>query len=109
MAQLRQDFSRFSKNNVALLVVGPDDRNAFKRYWASEELPYTGLADADHKVARQYGQQFKLLKFGRMPALMVIDKQGFIRYEHYAASMRDILPNRDLFAIIDQLNQESAE
>jgi len=52
-----------------------------------------GLADPTHTVAKRYGQEVKLLKWGRMPALMVIDKAGQVTYKHYGGSMSDIPPN----------------
>jgi peroxiredoxin Q/BCP len=34
----------------------------------------TGVPDADGKLANLFGQEWKLLKLGRMPALFVIDR-----------------------------------
>ena len=59
-------------------------------------------------VAQRYGQEVKLLKFGRMPAMMVIDKAGQVSYKHYADAMSDIPPNQQVLAILDQLDQEEA-
>ena len=55
-----------------------------------------------------YGQQVKWLKFGRMPALTVIDKQGRVHYRHYGESMSDIPPNVTVLALLDELNREKA-
>jgi len=41
-----------------------------------------------------------------MPAMMLIDKAGQIRYQHYANSMRDIPSNQSILSILDKLNQE---
>jgi peroxiredoxin Q/BCP len=106
MAQLRQDYDKFIAKDSVALVVGPDDPTAFQEFWFKHDLPFTGLPDPDHRVADLYGQQVKLLRAGRMPALMVIDKDGRIRLQHYADSMRDIPPNQSLLDILDILNQE---
>ena len=45
MAQLRQDYERFTALGVEILVVGPDSPSAFRKYWADEHLPFTGLPD----------------------------------------------------------------
>ncbi len=71
-------------------------------------LPFVGLPDPDHTVANRYGQEVKLLKMGRMPAMMVIDKMGEIIYVHYADSMKDIPANSEVLAVLDERNQEVA-
>jgi len=106
MAQLRQDFDPFIGKESVILVVGPDDQAAFQEYWSKNELPFIGLPDPRHSVANIYGQQVKLLRAGRMSAMMVIDKAGMIRFQHYADSMMDIPPNKSILGILDKLNQE---
>ena len=104
MAQLRHDYLEFMAREAEVVVVGPEEKEAFTRYWHKEALPYVGLPDPEHRVADLYGQQVKLLKLGRMPALIVIDKAGQIRYRHYGDSMRDIPANDEILALLDQLN-----
>ena len=106
MAQLRQDYQEFVERDSEVLVVGPDTARAFKDYWERENLPFVGLADPNHIVANRYGQEVKLLKFGRLPAMMVLDKQGMVRYRHYGASMQNIPPNSQILALLDALNQK---
>ncbi len=108
MAQLRQEYQEFVAREAEVVVVGPDSESAFKDYWQREDIPFVGLANPTHTVAQRYGQEVKLLKFGRMPAMMVIDKAGQVRYKHYGGSMSDIPPNPQILAILDALNQEEA-
>jgi len=70
-------------------------------------MPFVGTADPKHVIANLYGQKVKLLKLGRMPALMVIDKEGKIRYQHYGDSMSDIPSNEEILSLLDNLNKES--
>ena len=107
MAQLRQDYQRFVDRDAEVVVVGPDDEQAFQDYWQKEGLPFVGLADPKHSVADRYGQEVKLLKMGRMPAMMVIDKEGEVRFQHYGDAMYDIPPNNQILAVLDGLNKES--
>jgi peroxiredoxin len=107
MAQLRQDYRKFVERDAEVVVVGPDSGQAFKDYWQKEELPFVGLADPTHTVAKRYGQEVKLLKMGRIPALMVIDKDGQLAYTHYGGSMSDIPPNPQILSILDGLDQEA--
>jgi len=47
-----------------------------------------------------YGQEVKLLKFGRMPAQILIDMQGIVKYAHYGQSMSDIPANEKILQLI---------
>jgi peroxiredoxin len=104
MAQLRQDYPEFTRRDAEVVVVGPDDADAFADYWSREELPFVGLPDPRHSVLRLYGQEVKLFKFGRMPSQVIVDKQGWVRYVHYGQAMSDIPDNAELLALLDQLN-----
>ena len=106
MAQLRQDYAEFRRRNAEVLIVGPDDRKRFRRYWQEHDLPFPGLPDPGLEVLRAYGQRFRLLKFGRMPSLIVIDRAGYIRYRHHGEAMEDIPSNEAVFAVLDALNLE---
>jgi peroxiredoxin Q/BCP len=106
MAQLRQEYEDCVARDAEIVVGGPDSEKAFQYYWSKEGLPVGGLADPSHTVARRYGQEVKLLKLGRMPALMVLDKAGEVVYAHYGGSMEDIPPNREILAVLDRLNQK---
>ena len=107
MAQLRQDFQKFNDENTVILVVGPENSNAFANYWAKNDLPFIGLPDPKHTVLKLYGQQIKIFKFGRMPAMVIVDKQGVVRFVHYGHSMSDIPENRDVLETLKSLNQET--
>lgn len=87
-------------------MVGPDSPGIFKRYWSREHLPFPGLADPKHSVANQYEQQVNLWKMGRMPALMILDKEGRIRFIHYAENMRDYPTLDEMYAVLDGLRTE---
>jgi peroxiredoxin len=107
MAQLRQDYAQFQARDAEIVVVGPDDARAFARYWEKEGFPFVGLPDPTHTVADLYGQQVKLLKLGRLPALVVVDKEGRIVYKHFGDSMSDIVPNAEVLAVLDGLNRRA--
>ena len=106
MAQLRQDYDEFVRRGAEVIAVGPEDAAAFARYWEKEQLPFVGLPDLKHTVLKRYGQKVKLFKLGRMPAQMIIDRQGQVRYIHYGHSMSDIPPNDEILTLLDDLNQE---
>lgn len=104
MAQLRQDYERFVERGAEVVVVGPDSPAAFRNYWARHDLPFVGLSDPARSVLKRYGQQIKLFKFGRMPAQVIIDRDGMARYIHYGNDMSDIPPNAEILDLLDGLN-----
>ena len=70
-------------------------------------MPFLGLPDPDHSIARTYRQEVNLFKLGRMPLNCVIDVKGYVRFAHYGRSMSDIPSNEELLHVIDELNAAS--
>jgi peroxiredoxin len=106
MAQLRQDYSQFVERGAQVVVVAPEDRATLAQYWEQEQLPFVGLADPDHTVAKLYRQEVNLLKLGRMPALLVVDKEGQVRFQRYGNAMQDIVPNDQVLKLLDKLDRQ---
>lgn len=104
---MRDQYDEFKSRGADILAVGPDGMNTFRQYWRENKIPYIGLPDPDHIVARQYRQEVNLFKMGRMPLNCVVDANGLIRYVHYGTSMSDIPDNETFFSVIDQLNASS--
>ena len=101
MAQLRRDYEKFAKLDTEILVAGPENAEAFKKYWEKENLQFVGLPDPEHRVLKLYGQEVKLFKLGRLPAQVIIDKSGRVRYVHYGHSMMDIPENKELLELLE--------
>ena len=97
MARLRDEYEKFTNRNVLIMAVGPDASAAFKQYWQNEKIPFIGLPDPKHSVARMYKQEVNC----------VVDGRGYIRYAHYGNSMSDIPSNEELFQVIDELDASS--
>jgi peroxiredoxin len=108
MAQLRQDYRKFVEGGAEVVVVGPEGREAFAQYWREQELPFVGLPDPQHTVLKLYGQQVDLFKLGRMPAQVLIDRNGRARFIHYGHSMSDIPPDERLLALLADLAKEGS-
>ena len=96
----------FTTRDAVIITIGPDGPKTFQCFWASEGLHYIGLPDPKHKVADLYGQEWNLFKLGRVPALLLVDKLGRIRYQHYSDSMFDIPENELVLGILDKMNSE---
>lgn len=103
MMQLHQDMEAFNTRDTIIVTIGPENADAFKIFWAKNGYAYYGLPDENHTVLKMYGQQVKLFKFGRMPAQMLIDKNGILRYVHFGHDMQDIPSNEEILELIDSL------
>jgi peroxiredoxin len=106
MAQLRQDYQQFVERDTEVIVVGPEGASAFRKYWADNNLPFIGLPNPSFSVLKQFGQEVSLFKLGRMPAQVIVDRQGIARYAHYGHAMMDIPENQELLGLIDEINQQ---
>ena len=106
MAQLRRDHDEFVAHDTVVVVVGPENEKKFESYFRENELPFVGLPDPKHKVLRQYGQEIRIFKFGRMPAQVLIDKQGIARFVHYGHDMTDIPRTAEMLALLAELEGE---
>jgi peroxiredoxin len=105
MAQLRQDYEKFLEKDTEVIAVGPDSLEDFKRYWEKKEMPFIGLADPNNRVAEKYEQEVTLLKLGRIPAQMIVDKQGVLQFVNYSKSMSDIPDNNEILKKLDAMKQ----
>ena len=103
MAQLRQSHADFVDRDTTVVVAGPDNAKKFAAYFGEHQLPFVGLPDPKHSVLKLYGQQVKIFKLGRMPAQLLIDKSGTVRFVHYGHDMTDIPKPEEMLALIDSL------
>ena len=106
MAQLRQEYDKFTAQDTEIVVVGPDNAKAFSEYWLKNDLPFIGLPDPTHTVLKLYGQEVNLFKFGRMPAQVAIDKIGMARFVHYGHDATDIPSNEEILGLLKTMNEE---
>jgi peroxiredoxin len=101
MAQLR----KFLERDSEIIAVGPENPKDFSEWWNKHKMPFIGIADPDHAIAKLYGQQEKFLKGGRMPALFIINKDGRMSFKHYADWPGDIPSDDTLLSRLDELNK----
>lgn len=109
MAQLRQEYDKYLTQDTEIVVVGPEDANAFANYWQEHHLPFVGLPDPTHSVLKLYGQEVSLFKFGRQPAQVTIDKTGTVRFVHYGHDPSDIPTNEEILDVLKTMNAEFLE
>lgn len=105
MAQLRQDYQKFVDQDSEIVIIGPEGPEQFEAFWRDHNLPFIGLPNPDHSILKLFGQQVNLFKLGRLPAQVIIDKTGIVRYAHYGKSMSDIPENEEILDILLELNE----
>jgi peroxiredoxin len=100
---MKKDFNEFVSRKASIAVVAPHDADDVSEYWKKEGLPMIGIPDNDGRLSGLYGQEWKLFKLGRMPALFVIDGRGVVAYAQYGKSMSDIPENSEILKVLDGL------
>ena len=81
---LRDNFSLLKKQGFIVLGVSPDEEKKHKKFEAKYDLPFTLIADADHKIIDSYGvwgekQMYGRTYMGLHRTTFLIDEKGVIR------------------------------
>jgi peroxiredoxin Q/BCP len=61
----RDDYSAYEKAGVVILGVSPDSPASHAKFKANHQLPFTLLADEEHKVCELYAVWAKKQMYGR--------------------------------------------
>ncbi len=107
MARLRDSYAEFVTRGAEILAVGPDKLETFVHYWQENRIPFVGLPDPEHRVAKLYKQEVNLFKLGRMPMNSIVDRQGRLRFVYYGQSVADIPDNETFLRVIDEIAASS--
>ncbi len=62
---LRDGFSDFNKKDIVVLGVSTDDEKSHQKFIAKYDLPFTLLADTEHKVSEKYGVYVEKNMYGK--------------------------------------------
>jgi peroxiredoxin Q/BCP len=100
---MKQDFREFTSRNATIVVVAPHSTEKVAARWKEAALPMIVVPDPEGTLSDRYGQEWKLLKFGLMPALFVVDRKGSLAFVQYGTSMSDIPENGVMLKVLDGL------
>jgi thioredoxin-dependent peroxiredoxin len=80
----RDDFATFKKRGINVLGVSPDTEASHKKFAQKFKLPFTLLADHEHKIADAYGTYGQKKFMGRtymgiLRTTFLIDEKGKIK------------------------------
>jgi thioredoxin-dependent peroxiredoxin len=81
---LRDNFGLLKKEGFFVLGVSPDEEKKHKKFEAKYDLPFTLIADAEHKIIDSYGvwgekQMYGRTYMGLHRTTFLIDEKGVIR------------------------------
>jgi peroxiredoxin Q/BCP len=101
--EFRDAYDVFRERGAEVLGVSPDDVTSHEKFKTKYELPFTLLADPDHKVAEDYGvwgeRKFAGKSYmGINRSTFIIDADGKV-----ARAMRGIKPAGHASAVLDSL------
>jgi peroxiredoxin Q/BCP len=86
--EFRDEYARFRQAGAVVLGVSPDDEASHVRFKEKYSLPFTLLADPDHKVAEDYGVWVEKTMYGKKRmgikrSTFVIDTDGNVARAMY--------------------------
>lgn len=73
-----------------MVAIGPDGPAQFARYFREHQLPFRGVADPSGELLAELGQEWRLMAFGRMPAILGYRADGSEAARHLGRSARDL-------------------
>ncbi len=97
MVRLHQEIDFFKSKNTNLVVIVPENEASLTKYLNKNSINLNFVSDSTHKIADKYNQAVKLLKLGRMPAQVLLDKNLNVVFEHHANNMKDIILESEIF------------
>jgi peroxiredoxin len=100
---LRQDYPEFVERRAEIIAIGPDSADKLRAYWESEQIPFPAVPDPEKRVLDSLDQEFRWLKFGRMPAVIVAGMDGRVHLSHYGSHAGDIPEVSDVLRVIDAI------
>ncbi len=102
---MRDEHPRFEAAGARVAVVVRERPDRLRGHWAGLRLPFVCVPDPDGHVSAAWGQQWKLLKLGRLPAQFVVDGAGRVALAHYARDMSDIVGNDRVLDVVHGLTR----
>jgi peroxiredoxin Q/BCP len=100
---IRDNYDAFGERGAVVLGISPDEESSHVKFKQKYGLPFTLLADPDHKVADQYGVWGERSLYGKKymgieRSTFVIDAEGNV-----AKVMRRVKPDTHAQQVLDAL------
>ncbi len=100
--RLGKEIDKLRSLNTEIYAITADRYENARRL----ELRYAKSAfpiffDRKHEVVRSLKQEVKIFKLGRLPAVLIVEIDGTIKWAYYGSDFRDIPTNKEIFEAID--------
>jgi peroxiredoxin Q/BCP len=100
---IRDNYEAFGERGAVVLGISPDDEGSHVRFKQKYGLPFTLLADPDHRVADEYGVWVERSMYGKTymgieRSTIVIDAEGKV-----ARVMRRVKPDTHAQQVLEAL------
>lgn len=100
---IRDSYEAFGERGAVVLGISPDDESSHQKFKQKYGLPFTLLADPDHRVADQYGVWGERSMYGKTymgieRSTFVIDADGNV-----ARVMRRVKPDTHAQQVLEAL------
>jgi peroxiredoxin Q/BCP len=100
---IRDSYDAFREKGAVVLGVSPDDESSHVRFKDKYHLPFTLLADPEHRVAEEYGVWVERNRYGKTSmgierSTFVIDADGKV-----AKAMRRVNPELHANQVLEAL------
>ena len=102
---MRRDLDKFEKLDGFLYPILVDNEKNAKKMEQKYARNYAIFYDESKMVAKMLKQEKKWTKLGRLPGLLVINKEGIIEYAYYGKNMHDIPENDEILQVLEKINK----
>lgn len=85
-------------------ILADSEKGAKQLELTCDECQIPIYFDKPKKVVKELHQEVILSKAGRMPAIIIVDKEGIVRYAYFGESMSDIPSNDVVLGILKEIN-----
>ncbi len=105
LKNLNKDVKKFEEQDAMIYPILADSESGAKKLESiCEECQIPIFFDQSKTVVKNLHQEVILSKWGRMPAMIILDKKGIVRYAYFGESMSDIPRNDEVLSILQEIN-----
>lgn len=99
-----EEFTALDTILFPILVDNKENAAKMENKYAKNKFPI--YYDESNQVARKLQQESKWYKFGRMPGMLIVGKDGIVKYAYYSSSMSDIPKNAEVLEVLRQIAED---
>ena len=103
---MRKDLEKFEELDGYLYPIMADNEKNAKKMEEKYARKYPVFYDEAKEVPKLLKQETRLIKLGRMPGLLVVDKKGIIKYAYYGKNMHDIPENEEILEVLRNISEK---